>query len=507
MNLSASQFETSDLPKGWVQTTLKDVCLQPQYGWTTSAVQQGRLRLLRTTDITSGKINWECVPFCEKEPDYKSKYLLEDGDIVISRAGSVGFSLLIKNPKESVFASYLIRFKPLIDKDYAAYFLKTPAYWGAIYEKKLGIALANVNATKLKEISIPVAPLNEQKRIVAKIEELFTKLDAGVEALKKIKAQLKRYRQAVLKHAFEGKLTEEWRENNKDKLEPASKLLERIAKEREKNAKGKIRKLPPLDTSGLPELPDGWEWANLPLIVKQEKHSIKRGPFGSAIKKAFFVPSGYKVYEQRNAIYNDFVIGTYYINEAKFNELKAFEVRAGDLIISCSGTIGRIAIVPDNAQKGIINQALLKITLNNEVIATKYFVHLFSSYVLQQELLSNVRGSAMLNISSVEIVKQIPFALAPIQEQQKIVEEIERHFSIADEVEQAIEQGLKQAERLRQSILKRAFEGKLVEQTPEDEPAEKLLERIKAEKARLNTKLKMKRNISKEPDDGKESKW
>jgi len=114
------------LSRGWVWTKLGDICFGPQYGWTTSATTKGTLHLLRTTDITSGNIDWNSVPFCEKEPTEKEKYLLKDGDIVISRAGSVGCSYLIKNPKNAVFASYLIRFKPLIDKQYLAYFLKSP---------------------------------------------------------------------------------------------------------------------------------------------------------------------------------------------------------------------------------------------------------------------------------------------------------------------------------------------------------------------------------------------
>ena len=250
------------LPEGWVWTRLGDICLEPQYGWTTSAKTEGTLHLLRTTDITSGHIDWNSVPFCKEEPPDKGKYLVEEGDIVISRAGSVGYSYLIRKPKVAVFASYLIRFKPLIDEQYLAYFLKSPSYWDSISEKSLGIAVPNVNATKLRQIIIPLPPLPEQHRLVAKIDELFTKLDAGVDSLKKVNAQLKRYRQSVLKYAFEGKLTEEWRERHKGELEPASVLLERIKEERKKNAKGRYKELPPADISELPGLPEEWVWAN-----------------------------------------------------------------------------------------------------------------------------------------------------------------------------------------------------------------------------------------------------
>ena len=163
----------SDLPKGWVWTTLQEACSTPQYGWTTKATAEGTLRLLRTTDITDGNVDWETVPFCTEEPPDEEKYLLKTGDIVISRAGSVGYSYLVKNPQNAVFASYLIRFKPspIIDENYLVFFLKSPDYWKIISKEKAGIALVNVNATKLKRIEIPLPPLAEQHRIVAKLEK------------------------------------------------------------------------------------------------------------------------------------------------------------------------------------------------------------------------------------------------------------------------------------------------------------------------------------------------
>jgi len=217
------------LPRNWVLTKIEGVCINPQYGYTTKASKYGDLKLLRTTDITSGKIDWEKVPYCTKNPDDIEKYILNDGDIVISRAGSVGFSYLIQNPEKAIFASYLIRFKPLIKKRYFKYFLNSPFYWNSISEKKLGIAVPNVNANKLKSIIIPLPPFNEQNRIVEKIEELFSDLDKATDDLKKTQEQLKIYRQSVLKAAFEGKLTEKWREQNNIELSFEEVSLKDIA--------------------------------------------------------------------------------------------------------------------------------------------------------------------------------------------------------------------------------------------------------------------------------------
>ncbi len=147
------------MKEGWKIVRIEDVCsTKPQYGYTTKGASEGNWRLLRTTDITKGKINWDTVPFCSDDPDNPDKYELKEGDIVISRAGSVGVSYLIEKPQKSVFASYLIRFNPNCDKKYFKYFLDSPLYWQAIADNKLGIAVPNVNATKLKNIKLPLPP-------------------------------------------------------------------------------------------------------------------------------------------------------------------------------------------------------------------------------------------------------------------------------------------------------------------------------------------------------------
>src|SRR5437667_9102614 len=180
------------LPEGWGWTTLGEISTKPQYGWTTKARStEGKVLLLRTTDISSGTIDWDSVPYCTEVPQNLADYLLEAGDIVISRAGSVGISYLLDDiGKQVVFASYLIRFHPLqvCEPRYMAYYLQTPEYWKRICEESAGIALANVNARKLEIIEMPLAPLPEQHRIVVAIEQQFTRLDNAVASLKSAQA-------------------------------------------------------------------------------------------------------------------------------------------------------------------------------------------------------------------------------------------------------------------------------------------------------------------------------
>ena len=393
----------------------------------------------------------------------------ESGDLIYSRIGTIG--KVRKVPRAALFhVSYsLCLIKPvdtLKESDILYAFLKSPFVLKQALAKRRSIGVPDLGLGDIKKFMIPLAPLNEQKRIVERVEELFTRLDAGVEGLRKVKAQLKRYRQAVLKYAFEGKLTEEWRKTHTG-LRPV--LAESPVAQK--------------DQSFSSNLPKDWLLLTIPNIVAKEKNSIKRGPFGSSIRKEFFAPSGYKVYEQKNVIYNNFNLGNYYIDKDKFLQLKDFELKSGDIVITCSGTIGKIAIAPVDLKKGIINQALLKLTLGGAKVSAKYFLHLFTSK-MHDIILDATRGSAMKNISSVKDLKQMLFQIPPLLEQQKIVEDIEQRFSVADEIEKIASQTVSQAERLRQGILKHAFEGKLVPQDPSDEPADKLLQRIREERAK-----------------------
>jgi type I restriction enzyme S subunit len=198
----------SNLPLGWVESTLGTLCDPPQYGWTTSAQKDGSagLKFLRTTDISQGTLDWASVPVCADEPPNPAQYRLAHGDIVISRAGSVGLSYRLTDVRPAVFASYLIRFRPLqgIDGRYLAYFLHSRDYWLQIAAAASGITLANVNAKKLSAIRLPLAPRAEQERIVDAIEEQFSRLDAGVSALNSARKKLDSFRLSVLREARNG---------------------------------------------------------------------------------------------------------------------------------------------------------------------------------------------------------------------------------------------------------------------------------------------------------------
>ena len=253
----------SILPIGWASAKIADICdLINGRAFKPTEWSQNGLPIIRIQNLNNPNAKFNYCNFIVDE-----KFLVQKGHLLFAWSGTPGtsFGAHIWKGGKALLNQHI--FKVLINENdvnklFLMYTLnhKVTEY----IAKAHGTAgLAHITKKKFEESYIPFPPLPEQHRIVDKIEELFTKLDAGVEALKKIKEQLKRYRQAVLKYAFEGKLTEEWREQHKGELEPASVLLERIKVERKKNLGKKYKELPPVDTSDLPKLPDGWVWTKM----------------------------------------------------------------------------------------------------------------------------------------------------------------------------------------------------------------------------------------------------
>ncbi|EOH5798606.1 TPA: restriction endonuclease subunit S, partial [Campylobacter jejuni] len=204
-------------------------------------------------------------------------------------------------------------------------------------------------------------------------------------------------------------------------------------------------------------LPQGWKMETLGEILSSDKYSIKRGPFGSALKKSFFVEKGIRIFEQYNPINNDPHWKRYFISHEKFQELEAFKATEGDLLISCSGTLGKIVELPKDTEMGIINQALLKIRLNNIKILNSYFIYYFNSPIMQEKILESTLGSAIKNIASVKILKQIEIPLPPLKEQERIVGILDESFAKIDESIKILEQDLLNLDELMQSALQKAF--------------------------------------------------
>ena len=485
-----------ELPKGWIETTIPELIsnkgLFCDGDWIESKDQDpnGEVRLIQLADIGDGYFIDKSNRYLTKDRAKKLNCLfLQKEDVLIARMPDpLGRACVFPLDKQDyVTAVDVCIIRPgeiAFSNKWLMYFINAPEFRADIFKLQSGTTRKRISRRNFSTIQLPLPPLNEQHRIVAKLEELFTELDVAVEILKALQKQVKRYRQSVLKSAFEGKLTKKWREANADKLEPASKLLERIKEERKAKLGKKYKELPPVDTSELPELPEGWEWVTIENLISNEKNALKAGPFGSALKKEFYVNEGYKIYGQEQVIRGNEKYGDYYINSEKYSSLLSCKVQPFDVLISLVGTVGKVLILSEDIDEGIINPRLIKITLNRGAMLPNIFKSYFESELVKSIYKVKCHGATM-DVLNLGMIKEIPFPICSIPEQVQINEEIDKHFSIAYQAEKTIEKSLKKAESLRQSILKRAFEGKLVPQDPNDEPASVLLERIKAEKEKL----------------------
>lgn len=390
-----------------------------------------------------------------------------------------------------------------VEPKFLYYFVSSKSFrYDAEHNMTGAVGQKRVPTTYIEKSIFTLPPTNEQKRIVAKIDELFSELDSGIRSLKTAREQLDVYRQVILKYAFEGKLTSVWRDKNKDRLETADQLLERIKKERrakweaDLREKGKdtakVKYVEPKaqEVKGLPELPKGWVWISLEMMASTNKHSISSGPFGSALGTKDYISNGIPVIRGQNISNGAFLASEFvFISEAKAAQLIRSFTYPDDLIVVAVGSSGKAAILPSFVERGILSQNCNKITLDKSLVLPK-FVELAMQTDIALNQLKNKTTDTVRQFLSLTNLKQTVIPLLPLTEQEQIVAEVERRFSIIAELEGLIEASLKRAEKLRQSILREAFAGRLVSQDPNDEPASVLLERIRFEKTTTQTNNK-----------------
>jgi type I restriction enzyme S subunit len=360
-----------------------------------------------------------------------------------------------------------------------------------------GTTFKAVSGQTVRHFTIPTAPTDEQARIVAKIEELFSDLDAGVAALERAKANLTRYRAAVLKSAVEGKLTAEWRKNHPD-VEPASKLLERILTDRRKKweeaeqakyrATGKTlpkeriekyRDLPSLVLGKLPDLPPGWVWTSVDM-VGDVLLGRQRAP--QYLTGKFMHPY------LRVANIKDDRIDLSDIEEMDFDpvHLSKYRLLSGDILVSEGQSpelLGQSAIYTGGIENLCFQKTLHRFRSVPNGPSPQFAQLVFRAHV--RNGIFRRLGSITTNIAhlTLEKFRASPFPLPPAREQEEICREAARILTSIDDMENQLRKQFSRAQQLRHSILKHAFEGKLVPQDPGDEPAHRLLEQIRTERA------------------------
>jgi len=374
----------------------------------------------------------------------------------------VGLSYLVKECPEAIFASYLIRFRPRppIESEFINLFLKSRQYWAAIAEQAAGIAIPNVNASKLKKIEIPLPPLAEQKRIVAKVEDLLARVNSTKERLAKVSMILKRFRQAVLAAACSGRLTSHWRNENQTEDVPEGS-----------------------------ELPPGWHW--MPIRELLPPGGIFDGPFGSNLKTADYTYNGVRVVRLENVgSLQFFPQKETYVSQEKYKSLSKHTVGAGDIIFaSFIDEEVRACVLPKLKTKAIAKADCFCLRPRQEVVNRHYLTFQLVSRESCERLSESIHGATRPRINTTQL-RNLEVRICPLAEQQEIVRQVEAMFKLAEAVENRVAAATARAERLTRSILAKAFRGELVPTEAElarrecrsYESASELLTRIKSER-------------------------
>lgn len=481
--LSVSSEPPFLLPQGWCWTSLGEISLQIHYGYTASADLKNRdIRFLRITDIQNGSVDWSSVPGCNISDEQAAQFLLADGDILVARTGgTIGKTFLVKKPLlRAVFASYLIRIQPsslLFDK-YVKFFMGSGLYWSQLEHGSRGAGQPNVNGRALAAMRLPLPPLAEQHRIVARVDELMRMCDelesaqANREARrdKLVTASLhcisstandpdslqynarfyfnhlprlatrpeyiNQLRQTILNLAIAGRLMPQ-----DERDEPANQILFRIARAKEQPP------APPPAAS--PDLPRGWTRTKFQDILLD----LITGPFGSSLHQHDYEEGGIPVINPASMIDGKIIpIAKMAVGQSTLERLVTFKLQARDIVLARRGEMGRAALVSKREEGWLCGTGSLILRFTPD-IWPPFIVTLLGSPRIREQLSSASVGATMQNLNQ-SILRAMGIGLPPFQEQQRIVERVEQLMALCTE----LERGLKKEDRSRSALLQAALQ-------------------------------------------------
>lgn len=481
------------LPKGWERCKIKDLCtIIRGVSYPKEQVRKQQAKdyypVLRAGNIQDTLVFSDLV-FVPLQY-IKTVQFIRKYDIVIAMSSGskniVGKAAQATNDYEGGFGAFcgLLRLKEeSINPMYFGYYFRTKDYRTRISSLSAGVNINNLRKSYIENLDISIAPLNEQKRIVQKTENLFTRFNKTNEELAKILPLLKKFRQSVLAKAFSGELTQEWREQRKD-LEPAFKLLVRIREERKKKLGKKYKEPKPIDTSDLPDLPEGWEWATLDTIIESAQPGFACG------KKD--VPNGL-FHLRMNNIDSECNLNLDLVRTVpkSFREEK-YLLRKGDVLFCHTNSqklIGKTALF-DMDGEFVFSNHLTRIRFFSNTIKSEWIWYYLST-LWRQGYFEN-KCKQWVNQATIrkETLLEVTIPIPPLLEQAYFINRMKEMSTHADMVEKSVKAVQDRCDKLTQSILTKAFKGELVPQDPNDELASMLLDKIKAVKKQSKIKRK-----------------
>ena len=404
------------------------------------------------------------APFNYYQGDLPEKIALNDGDLLFAWSGTPGtsFGAHIWRGGKAWLNQHIFKVE-FEENQFDKRFLQLAINQNLtkyIRAAHGGAGLAHITKGKFEVSELPLPPLPDQRQIVAEIDKQFTRLEAGVAALRRVQANLKRYRAAVLKAACEGRLVPTEAElaktgNRKAKFETGEALLARILTERRQNwqGRGKYKEPAAPDTTKLGPLPEGWTWATFEQIAER----VTVGFVGSM--KHEYIKNGVPFLRGQNVRENRFdAEGLLYVSPEFHQKLSKSALRPGDLAVVRSGAVGVTCVIPDSLPDANCSDLVL-------VQGPRGFVPQYGAYYMnslaKRHVAAGKVGVALIHFNT-KSVAALAVPLPPLAEQRRIVAEVERRLSVVEELEAVVSANLQRASRLRQSILQKAFTGNLV---------------------------------------------
>lgn len=428
------------LPASWVPAKFSDVFQKLQYGFTASANWQSTaFRFLRITDLGDFGVDWTGVPFCSVNPADAEKYALSIGDFVFARSGSIEKAWRVTSlphDQTAVFASYLIRGVPIEHElgPWLSHFLRSKSYLSQIGAAGAGIGMQNINAQKLSDIDFPLPPLNEQRRIVAKLDALFEKSRSIREKLDRLPRLLANLQKSILNSAFRG--TDNW------KAASVGSVLLDIRYGTSKKCQSE---------------PRGTAVLRIPNIGE-------RGIQIDDLKYAEFTPT----------------------------ESARLALDVGDLLLIRSNgsvdLVGKTAVVSKRETGMLYAGYLIRMRVNRSLILPEFLHYWLMTPSVREIIERTAKSTSGVNNINSEEVRSLPLLLPPLEVQTQICARVAQAFSSIDRLSATFDTAAGKVGMMDMSILSKAFRGELVPQDPNDEPASVLLERIRAQKPVAGTK-------------------
>lgn len=506
-------------PTGWVVAQIADVVCEVQ---TTDPSKEPNAEItyfdISSIDNEAGTITSPKVIPGGDAPS-RARQIVHAGDVLFSTVRpNLRAVAMVPDVRNGIASTgfCVLRAEKSVRPKYLYYFVRSEEFLDGLLPLQRGVSYPAVRSGDVLAQSIPLPPFAEQTRIVEKLEELLTDLDAGVAELKAARKKLAQYRQSLLKAAVEGALTAEWRQSPAAvSAEPGAALLARILRERrtrwEVSQLAKFQaqgKTPPKgwqakypepvapDTTDLPELPEGWVWTSVDQCSLDEA-AVTDGPFGSNLKSSHYKTDGPRVIRLQNIGDGVFVDARAHIAESHYQELLKHAVETDDVIVAMLGEVlPRACLIPSGVSPAIVKADCARVRVNKDLLKPAVLMAQLNSKPIRDYVIKFVKGIGRPRVNLGNL-RAIPVALCSTDEQSQIDAELRETQRSIDEQLYAIERGLRYSAAQRKNILQAAFLGQLVRPDPTDEPASALLERIRVERATRLTQSTARRRAAK----------